>query len=53
VYRGAIAGGVAGLVGTWAMSEAQRFWTLVVAGDVPDSAGGRHDAREYVSATLA
>src|SRR5215204_7433960 len=29
------------------MSEAQRLWTRVVSGDVPDSAGGRHDARDW------
>jgi hypothetical protein len=27
VYRGLAAGAVAGLVGTWAMSEVQRLWT--------------------------
>jgi hypothetical protein len=29
------------------MSEAQRLWTHVVDGDVPESAGGRHDARDW------
>ena len=47
VYQGIIAGGVAGLVGTWAMSEVQRMWTRVVEGDAPESAGGRHDARDW------
>jgi hypothetical protein len=47
VYHGLIAGGVGGLVGTWAMSEAQRVWTRLVAGDAPESAGGRHDARDW------
>jgi Protein of unknown function (DUF1440) len=42
-----VAGGVAGLAGTWAMSEAQRLWTLVVDGETPESAGGRHDARDW------
>jgi putative membrane protein len=47
VYKGLIAGGVAGLVGTWAMSEVQRLWTRVVEGAPPESAGGRHDARDW------
>jgi hypothetical protein len=30
------------------MSEAQRLWTRIVAGDgAPESAGGRHDARDW------
>ena len=29
------------------MSEAQRLWTLAVAGERPESAGGRHDARDW------
>jgi hypothetical protein len=29
------------------MSEVQRLWTYVVEGDPPDSAGGRHDARDW------
>lgn len=29
------------------MSEAQRLWTYVVAGNAPASAGGRHDARDW------
>jgi uncharacterized membrane protein YagU involved in acid resistance len=47
VFKGIIAGGLAGLVGTWAMSEVQRLWTRVVEGDPPESAGGRHDARDW------
>jgi hypothetical protein len=47
VYQGIVAGGVAGLVGTWAMSEVQRLWTRAVDGDAPESAGGRHDARDW------
>jgi Protein of unknown function (DUF1440) len=43
----AVTGGVAGLAGTWAMSEAQRLWTHAVADDAPESAGGRHDARDW------
>lgn len=29
------------------MSEAQRLWTHAVDGDAPESAGGRHDARDW------
>ena len=29
------------------MSEVQRLWTRVVEGDPPESAGGRHDARDW------
>jgi uncharacterized membrane protein YagU involved in acid resistance len=47
VYQGIISGAFAGLVGTWAMSEAQRLWTRAVEGDPPESAGGRHDARDW------
>jgi len=47
VYQRIVAGAVAGLAGTWAMSEAQRLWTLAVAGGAPASAGGRHDARDW------
>jgi hypothetical protein len=42
-----LAGAVGGLAGTWAMSEAQRAWTRVVDGDAPESAGGKHDARDW------
>lgn len=45
--RGAFAGLIGGLVGTWAMSEYQRLWTRVVNGEQPQSAGGRHDARDW------
>ena len=48
VNKGLVVGAVAGLVGTWAMNEAQRLWTHAVDGDVPpESAGGRHDARDW------
>lgn len=29
------------------MSEAQRVWTHMVDGEAPESAGGRHDARDW------
>jgi Protein of unknown function (DUF1440) len=47
VYQGMVAGAFAGVVGTWAMSEVQRLWTHMVDGDAPESAGGRHDARDW------
>jgi hypothetical protein len=47
VYQGLAAGALAGLVGTWAMSEVQRLWTRVVDDAPPESAGGRHDARDW------
>jgi hypothetical protein len=47
VAKGIIAGAIAGLVGTWAMSESQRLWTYAVDGEAPESAGGRHDARDW------
>jgi uncharacterized protein DUF1440 len=47
VHKGILAGAVAGLIGTWAMSETQRLWTYAVDGDAPKSAGGRHDARDW------
>jgi putative membrane protein len=51
VYQGVIAGGIGGLVGTWAMNEAQRLWTRAVDGDAPESAAGRHDARDWQERT--
>jgi putative membrane protein len=47
VLKGAVAGFVGGLVGTWAMSEYQALWSRVVNGFEPQSAGGRHDARDW------
>lgn len=42
-----LAGAIGGLVGTWAMNEAQHLWTRAAGGRAPHSAGGRHDAREW------
>ncbi len=47
MYQGLIAGGIAGLVGTWAMNEVQRVWTHVADDRPPESAAGRHDARDW------
>ena len=41
------AGITGGLAGTWAMSEAQRAWTHAVDGEAPESAPGKHDARDW------
>jgi hypothetical protein len=44
--KGAIAGIVGGVIGTYAMSEFQGLWSRAGDGDESDSAGGRHDARD-------
>ena len=47
MIKGFAAGAVGGLIGTWAMSEAQRAWTRAVSDPPPESAGGKHDARDW------
>jgi hypothetical protein len=47
LLKGALAGLIAGAAGTWAMSEYQALWSRVVNGGEPQSAGGRHDARDW------
>lgn len=47
VLKGAIAGLIGGLVGTWFMSEYQGLWSRYVDGAEPQSSGGRHDARDW------
>jgi putative membrane protein len=47
VIKGIVAGVAGGLAGTWAMNEFQRLWTRTVDGPAPDSAAGRHDARDW------
>ena len=42
-----VAGALGGLAGTWAMNEAQRAWTYAVDGEAPESAAGKHDARDW------
>jgi hypothetical protein len=42
-----VIGAAAGLAGTYAMSHAQRLWTHAREGHPPDSAAGKHDAREW------
>jgi hypothetical protein len=41
-----LAGALGGGAGTWAMNYAQRWWTRAM-GDAPQSAAGKHDAREW------
>jgi hypothetical protein len=47
MLKGIFAGALGGLAGTWAMSEAQRAWTRAVDGERPESAAGKHDARDW------
>jgi NAD(P)-dependent dehydrogenase (short-subunit alcohol dehydrogenase family) len=47
MIEGLLAGAAGGLVGTWAMSQAQRLWTKAVEDRVLNSAGGKHDARDW------
>jgi putative membrane protein len=47
VQKGMLAGFIAGLAGTWTMSEFQGWWSRAVDGREPHSAGGRHDARDW------
>jgi len=47
ILKGAVAGFVGGIVGTWAMSEFQGAWSRAVDGREPQSAAGRHDARDW------
>jgi putative membrane protein len=47
MMKGILAGAIGGLAGTWAMSEAQRAWTCAVEGEAPESAAGKHDARDW------
>lgn len=47
LLRGAIAGLIGGLLGTYAMSHAQGLWSRTVDGAEPVSAAGRHDARDW------
>lgn len=47
MLKGAVAGFVGGLAGTFAMSEFQGMWSRIVDGAEPQSAAGRHDARDW------
>jgi uncharacterized membrane protein YagU involved in acid resistance len=45
--KAAAAGVVGGLVGTWAMNQAQRVWSDAMDDRPPESAAGKHDARDW------
>ena len=45
--NGLLKGAIGGIAGTWAMNEAQRAWTLAADDVPPESAAGRHDARDW------
>jgi uncharacterized protein DUF1440 len=47
IAKGALAGAIGGVAGTWAMSEFQGWWSRAVHGREPQSAAGRHDARDW------
>jgi hypothetical protein len=47
VAAGLVAGLIGGLVGTFAMSEFQALWSKALDGHESQSAGGRHDARDW------
>lgn len=51
IGKGALAGLVGGLAATWAMSHAQAWWSQQLAGGEPQSAAGRHDARDWQERT--
>src|SRR5688572_20671505 len=48
---GAVAGAIGGVAGTLAMNYAQRAWTLAVDRHPPESAAGKHDARDWQERT--
>src|SRR3954465_14115040 len=45
--RAVLAGVLGGLAGTLAMNYAQRLWTHAADRATPQSAGGKHDARDW------
>ena len=47
MVKGFVAGAIGGLIGTWAMNDAQRAWTRAVGDPPPESAAGKHDARDW------
>ena len=47
IAKGALAGAIGGLAGTYAMNHFQRWWSHSVRGAEPVSAAGRHDARDW------
>ena len=47
VAKGAVAGAIGGLAGTWAMNQFQAWWSRAIDGRESGSAAGRHDARDW------
>jgi putative membrane protein len=47
LFRRALAGAIGGLAGTLIMNYAQRAWTRASGDRVPESAAGKHDARDW------
>jgi putative membrane protein len=47
VCKAMLAGAIGGLAGTWTMNHAQRWWTRAMGEQPPESASGKHDAREW------
>ena len=47
ICKGMLAGALGGLAGTWTMNYAQRWWTRAMGEAPPQSAAGKHDAREW------
>jgi putative membrane protein len=47
LFKGFLAGAIGGLAGTWAMNYAQRLWTRAMGEEPPESASGKHDARDW------
>jgi hypothetical protein len=47
IAKGALAGAIGGLAGTWAMNHFQAWWSRAVHGVEPMSAAGKHDARDW------
>jgi putative membrane protein len=45
--KGAVAGIIGGLAGTFAMSEFQGWWSRAIRGVQPQSSAGEHDARDW------
>jgi putative membrane protein len=45
--KGMLAGAIGGLAGTLTMNYAQRWWTRAMGERPPESAAGKHDAREW------
>jgi putative membrane protein len=47
IVKGAVAGAIGGAAGTLAMNYFQAWWSRAVHGVEPESAAGKHDARDW------